>query len=277
MNQKRRRQGQVPISIGIGIHTGPVVFGTLGFEERMDSTVLGDAVNLASRLESLTKYYGASLLFSDQTFDALGDEKENLLIRKIDTVMVKGRKQAVTIYELFNSDSLDVQSAKKMVMQSLEEPLNFIGRKMDGAQQLFTDLARNQPLDSLPAVYVERCQNLLENPPSDDWAGSRVQSKMNFEALPADEFLEEAQELLQEIEESLLLLEEDPVDQNVIQGLFRSAHTLKGGASMVGLSDLANYAHEFEAILSQLRSGTLTSTPEIVSVLLKGKDNLSAL
>ena len=100
---------------------------------------------------------------------------------------------------------------------------------------------------------------------------------MNFEALPVDEFLEEAQELLQEIEESLLLLEEDPVDQNVIQRLFRSAHTLKGGAAMVGLSDLANHAHEFEAILSQLRSGTLTSTPEIVSLLLKGKDNFSSL
>ena len=100
---------------------------------------------------------------------------------------------------------------------------------------------------------------------------------MNFEALPADEFLEEAQELLQEIEESLLLLEEDPVDHNVIQRLFRSAHTLKGGAAMVGLSELANQAHEFEAILSQLRSGSLTSTPEIVSLLLKGKDNLLSL
>ena len=175
MNQKRKRQGQIPISIGIGIHTGPVVFGTLGFEERMDSTVLGDAVNLASRLESLTKYYGASLLFSDQTFEALGDEKENLLIRKIDTVMVKGRKQPVTIYELFNSDSPDVQSAKKMVMQSLEEPLSlYRQRKWIEAEQLFTDLARNQPLDSLPTIYVERCQNLLENSPSDDWAGVHV-------------------------------------------------------------------------------------------------------
>ena len=175
MNQKRKRQGQIPISIGIGIHTGPVVFGTLGFEERMDSTVLGDAVNLASRLESLTKYYGASLLFSDQTFEALGDEKENLLIRKIDTVMVKGRKQAVTIYELFNSDSPDVQSAKKMVMQSLEEPLSlYRQKKWMEAEQLFTDLARNQPLDSLPTIYVERCQNLLENSPSDDWAGVHV-------------------------------------------------------------------------------------------------------
>ena len=175
MNQKRKRQGQIPISIGIGIHTGPVVFGTLGFEERMDSTVLGDAVNLASRLESLTKYYGASLLFSDQTFEALGDEKENLLIRKIDTVMVKGRKQPVTIYELFNSDSPDVQSAKKMVMQSLEEPLSlYRQKKWIEAEQLFTDLARNQPLDSLPTIYVERCQNLLENSPSDDWAGVHV-------------------------------------------------------------------------------------------------------
>ena len=175
MNQKRKRQGQIPISIGIGIHTGPVVFGTLGFEERMDSTVLGDAVNLASRLESLTKYYGASLLFSDQTFEALGDEKENLLIRKIDTVVVKGRKQPVTIYELFNNDSPDVQSAKKMVMQSLEEPLSlYRQRKWIEAEQLFTDLARNQPLDSLPTIYVERCQNLLENSPSDDWAGVHV-------------------------------------------------------------------------------------------------------
>ena len=175
MNQKRKRQGQIPISIGIGIHTGPVVFGTLGFEERMDSTVLGDAVNLASRLESLTKYYGASLLFSDQTFEALGDEKENLLIRKIDTVMVKGRKQPVTVYELFNSDSPDVQSAKKMVMQSLEEPLSlYRQRKWIEAEQLFTDLARNQPLDSLPTIYVKRCQNLLENSPSDDWAGVHV-------------------------------------------------------------------------------------------------------
>ena len=175
MNQKRKRQGQIPISIGIGIHTGPVVFGTLGFEERMDSTVLGDAVNLASRLESLTKYYGASLLFSDQTFEALGDEKENLLIRKIDTVTVKGRKQPVTIYELFNSDSPDVQSAKKMVMQSLEEPLSlYRQKKWMEAEQLFTDLARNQPLDSLPTIYVERCQNLLENSPSYDWAGVHV-------------------------------------------------------------------------------------------------------
>jgi len=88
---------------------------------------------------------------------------------------------------------------------------------------------------------------------------------MNFEALPAEEFLDEAQELLQEIEDSLLLLEEEPSSYEVIQRLFRSAHTLKGGAAMVGLIDLANAAHEFEAILSKLRSGTLKSSPQIIS------------
>ena len=100
---------------------------------------------------------------------------------------------------------------------------------------------------------------------------------MNFEALPAEEFLDEAQELLQEIEDSLLLLEEEPSSYEVIQRLFRSAHTLKGGAAMVGLSDLANEAHEFEAILSKLRSGTLKSSPQIISALLKGRDNLLSL
>lgn len=100
---------------------------------------------------------------------------------------------------------------------------------------------------------------------------------MNFEALPAEEFLDEAQELLQEIEDSLLLLEEEPSSYEVIQRLFRSAHTLKGGAAMVGLSDLANEAHEFEAILSKLRSGTLKSSPQIISALLKGRDNLLTL
>jgi two-component system chemotaxis sensor kinase CheA len=109
-----------------------------------------------------------------------------------------------------------------------------------------------------------------------DWRPG-IQSKMSFEALPPDEFLEEAQELLQEIERSLLLLEEDPGNPNVIQLLFRSAHTLKGGAAMVGLAELTNRAHEFEALLSKLRAGTLKSSPEIVSNLLKGRDDLLSM
>ena len=100
---------------------------------------------------------------------------------------------------------------------------------------------------------------------------------MNFEALPTDEFLDEAQELLQEIEDGLLLLEDEPNNYEVIQQLFRAAHTLKGGAAMVGFTDLANGAHDFEAILSKLRSGTLKSSPQVISTLLKLRDNLLSL
>ncbi|MGA0088781.1 MAG: adenylate/guanylate cyclase domain-containing protein, partial [bacterium] len=175
MNQKRQRQGQVPISIGIGVHTGPVVFGTLGFEERMDSTVLGDAVNLASRLEGLTKYYGASLLFSDQTLETLGDQQDGLMFREIDRVMVKGRKQPVTIFELFNSEKSDVQSAKRTVMENLEEPLGlYRTQKWDEAEKVFRELAKNHPLDSLPAIYAERCQEMRKNPPPANWDGVQI-------------------------------------------------------------------------------------------------------
>jgi two-component system sensor histidine kinase ChiS len=178
MNQKRQRQGQVPISIGIGVHTGPVVFGTLGFEERMDSTVLGDAVNLASRLEGLTKYYGASLLFSDQTLYALGNDKGDLLFREIDRVIVKGRKQAVTVYELFNADPTEVKFSKESVMHSMAEPLElYRARKWIEAEQIFTKLAKNHPLDSLPSIYVKRCQQMRENPPSVEWTGVQVFSQ----------------------------------------------------------------------------------------------------
>ncbi len=100
---------------------------------------------------------------------------------------------------------------------------------------------------------------------------------MNFESLPVEEFLEESQELLQEIESSLLLLERQPNDRDVIQRLFRAAHTLKGGAGMVGLTELESQAHQFEALLSNIRSGTLACSPEIITTLLNGRDALLAL
>ena len=141
----------------------------------MDSTVLGDAVNLASRLEGLTKYYGASLLFSDQTLTTLGGQHDNLLFREIDRVMVKGRKQAVTIFELFNSDRADVQSAKKAVMENFEEPVSlYRNQKWNEAEQIFLELAENHPLDSLPTIYAERCQEMKENSPPADWDGVQM-------------------------------------------------------------------------------------------------------
>ena len=88
--------GGAKFDIGIGLNTGPMVFGNMGSPTRLSYTIMGDNVNLGSRLESLNKYYGTNILISDSTFNAV---KERIFCRQLDTIQVKGKTQAVTIYE----------------------------------------------------------------------------------------------------------------------------------------------------------------------------------
>jgi len=99
MNEQRKRTGDVPISIGLGIHTGETVIGTVGSDDRMDSTVLGDAVNLASRIESLTKQFEAKILISSTTYGLIAGDP-TIRCREIGLVNVRGREEADTIYEV---------------------------------------------------------------------------------------------------------------------------------------------------------------------------------
>ena len=141
----------------------------------MDSTVLGDAVNLASRLEGLTKYYGASLLFSEQTYRSLENEESDLLLREVDRVLVKGRKQPVTIYELYNNDTSDLQAAKKGVQQKLPEVFElYRDQHWNEAETLLEELINTYPLDPLPTIYLDRCRQFREVPPPSDWGGVHV-------------------------------------------------------------------------------------------------------
>src|SRR6185295_18352212 len=88
--------GGAKFEIGIGLNTGQMVFGNMGSPARLSYTIMGDNVNLGSRLESLNKYYGTKILISDTTFDQV---KDIILCRQLDTIQVKGKSQAVTIYE----------------------------------------------------------------------------------------------------------------------------------------------------------------------------------
>ena len=109
-NEQRRSEGSVSISIGLGIHTGETVIGTVGSDDRMDSTVLGDAVNLASRIESLTKQYEVPILISSSTHDLITNDP-TIRCREIGLVNVRGREKPDTIYEvLFDppNDTADV-------------------------------------------------------------------------------------------------------------------------------------------------------------------------
>jgi adenylate cyclase len=101
--------GGARFDVGIGLNSGPMVVGNMGSDDRMAYTVMGDNVNLGSRLESLNKYYGTNILISDTTFNAV---KEMVFCRQLDTIQVKGKTQAVTIYEPLGLKRLEFDRRK---------------------------------------------------------------------------------------------------------------------------------------------------------------------
>lgn len=110
-NVERGAVGLEPVGIGVGLNTGSLMLGTIGEKHRMDGTVISDAVNLASRVESLTKVYRVGILISQHTYNKLADPKA-YDIRPIDVVVVKGKTEPVTLYEVFDRDAPEERAAK---------------------------------------------------------------------------------------------------------------------------------------------------------------------
>jgi hemerythrin-like metal-binding protein len=158
-NQGRSRAGYSQIRIGIGINTGLVMMGTVGGHNRMDSTVIGDAVNLASRLEGLTKIYSTPMLISAHTLHALKDPSA-YCIRFLDRLQIKGRYQAQSLYEVFDADPEPLRLAKLETRDRFERALAYyhLGRA-DLAIHLLRDCMRIAPEDQVLQVYLERCQD----------------------------------------------------------------------------------------------------------------------
>ncbi|MBD1938101.1 CHASE2 domain-containing protein [Microcoleus sp. FACHB-68] len=162
-NQARIKAGYIPIQIGIGINTGFLMLGTVGSNSRMNGTVISDAVNLASRIEGLTKTYGVSLLISGQTFLALKNPCD-YAFRLIDKVKVKGKSQMVTVYEIFDADPAEIKEAKLQTKTTFEKALLLynLGRFWESAQQ-FQSCLKTYPEDRVAQSYLERCrQQIIE-------------------------------------------------------------------------------------------------------------------
>ena len=156
-NDGRRRAGYRPIKIGIGINTGIVILGTIGGAARMDGTVIGDAVNLAARLERLTKDYHVSILVSEYTLYCL-DQPELWSIRFLDRTQVRGKQGSQSVYEVFNADPGPLREAKIEGIKAFEQALAFFHLDdIPAARERLVGYLRTAPDDTAAQVYVERC------------------------------------------------------------------------------------------------------------------------
>jgi class 3 adenylate cyclase len=156
-NADRLSAGQSPINIGVGINSGNLMLGTIGEKNRMDGTVISDAVNLASRIEGLTKTYHVGLLISQYTWEQLADPMA-YDIRPIDVVVVKGKTRSVTIFEVFQRDPDEQRAAKARTRDLLQSGVEALTRHDPTcARRLFEECLAAVPDDKAAGNLLKHC------------------------------------------------------------------------------------------------------------------------
>ena len=168
-NSDNLKKGKQAIDIGIGINTDVVVSGNIGSHKRMDFTVIGDGVNLASRLESACKQYKARILISENTRKQL---RGTYRMREVDRVVVKGQTKPVAIFEVLEYHNEEpFPNAMEVIGHFKDGIQKYRLGAWDNAIAAFEQVLALNRQDALTEIYIERCHYFKEHPPSDDWDG----------------------------------------------------------------------------------------------------------
>ena len=163
--------GKPAIDAGIGIHTGLMMLGIIGGEGRMDSTVISDAVNLASRLEGLTKIYGGSIIITEDTLIKLSDPSQ-YHFRFLDVVKVKGKKEAIYIFEIMDAEPEKIRNLKLQTKDDYNKALQFYKKRdFSKALQIMQSIESINPHDKTIKIYMNRCSFYLEKGVPEYWDG----------------------------------------------------------------------------------------------------------
>lgn len=176
-NFKRQREGWKPIKIGVGIHVGHMMVGMVGEIARMQGDAFSDNVNLTSRLEGLNKFYGTSLIISEETLANLEDPSR-YQIRFLDRAIVKGRSEPISIYEVLDGEPEAVLTLKLETQAQFEKGLRrYQAKDFAGALFHFNEVLAVHPTDATARLYLERAQKFYQEGVPADWTAVTVMTE----------------------------------------------------------------------------------------------------
>jgi len=171
LNRKREINNRLPIKIGVGMHTGPLIMGITGDEDRMDATTISDTVNTASRLESLTKYYKGNIIISDATLRQISNT-EIFHLRHLGMVQLKGKHAPISIHECFSGNVLPELQKKLDTLAIFNEGISkYINRRFDNAVTAFQNVLDVHPEDLTAKFFLTNATRYVNTGAPTNWMG----------------------------------------------------------------------------------------------------------
>jgi class 3 adenylate cyclase len=171
LNRIRLSDGQTPIQIGVGMHTGPLIMGITGDENRMDATTISDTVNIASRLESLTKHYTVNIILSDSSLKQI-EQRDGFHLRSLGLVQLKGKREAVEIHECFDSNTLPDMEKKLNTLAIFNEGISlFLNKSFPEANIAFKKVIETDPGDHTAKFFYRNTKKIIDEGVFENGAG----------------------------------------------------------------------------------------------------------